>query len=97
MYFIVVSMSSCPISCWSTGSGTTFADSMVDDAAGVGLQLVLEYRLVDWLAADLRPGGFWTELGRPAEINYPAGSGDYALASAELQVDLARRRRTAVG
>ncbi len=56
-------------------------------AGGPGMQLIMDVRLTEALAWDLRLGGFWTRIGAPAEISYPADDGDYALASTGLHYD----------
>jgi hypothetical protein len=72
------------------GASVSGGGSSVDGASGRGVQVVGELRLTERLAWDLRAGGFWTSLGAPAEINYPADDGDYALASTGLHYDFAR-------
>src|SRR5512138_2417827 len=71
------------------GASVSGGGPSVAGASGSGVQLVGELRLVERLAWDLRLGGFWTPLGAPAEISYPADDGDWALASTGLHYDLA--------
>lgn len=72
------------------GASVSGGGASVDGASGRGMQLVIEVRLAERLAWDVRGGGFWTSLGAPAEIDYPADDGDYALLSTGLHYDLAR-------
>ncbi len=71
------------------GGSVSGGGPSVDGANGSGVQLVGELRVTERLAWDLRLGGFWTRLGAPAEINYPADDGDHALASTGLHYDVA--------
>ncbi len=73
------------------GASVSGGGPSVEGASGGGVQLVGEVRVTERLAWDLRLGGFWTRIGAPAEINYPADDGDYALASMGLHYDVARR------
>src|SRR5512135_971442 len=71
------------------GASVSGGGPSVDGASGAGVQLVGEVRVTERLAWDLRLGGFWTPLGAPAEIAYPADDGDYSLASMGLHYDVA--------
>ena len=71
------------------GASVSGGGPSVAGASGSGVQLVGELRLTERLAWDLRLGGFWAPMGAPAEINYPADDGDYALASTGLHYDFA--------
>jgi hypothetical protein len=63
----------------------------VDGASGAGLQILLDYRLTERLACDLRLGGFWPSLAAPEEISYPADDGDYSLLFTGLHYDVVSR------
>ncbi len=68
----------------------------VAGAHGAGLQLLLDYRLAELLAFDLRLGGFSPSLGAPEEINYPPDDGDYSLLSIGLHYDVVTGSRGAI-
>jgi hypothetical protein len=72
------------------GAGVSGGGRAFDGASGAGLQLVMDYRLTEALAWDLRLGGFWTHFNAPAEINYPADDGDWSIAETGLHYDLYR-------
>jgi hypothetical protein len=61
------------------GATVSGGPKAIEGAGGPGLSVLLDWRLAERLAFDLRAGGFYPPMAAPEEIAYPADDGDYAL------------------